>query len=80
MRFLVMLEKTKAGFAVQVPDLAIITSGESVEAAKEAARVAILVNLAAYSEVVLSVPKGLPAEQHQTNPDFKDLLFTFVEV
>ena len=34
MRFLVMLEQTETGFAVQAPDLAIVTSGETVEAAK----------------------------------------------
>jgi hypothetical protein len=30
-RFLVMLEQNEAGFAVQVPDLAIVTYGESIE-------------------------------------------------
>jgi len=31
MRFLIMLEQTDAGFAVQVPDLAIVTHGENIE-------------------------------------------------
>ena len=38
MRYLIMLEQTEAGFAVQVPDLAIVTYGETIEAAKQAAR------------------------------------------
>ena len=38
MRYLIVLEPTEAGFAVQVPDLAISTYGESLEAAKQAAR------------------------------------------
>ena len=37
MRFLIMLEQTETGFAVQAPDLAIATYGESIEAAKRAA-------------------------------------------
>jgi len=36
MRFLIMLEQTETGFAVQAPDLAIATYGESIEAAKRA--------------------------------------------
>jgi hypothetical protein len=35
-RFLIMVEETEAGFAVQVPDLAIVTCGENLEAAKRA--------------------------------------------
>jgi hypothetical protein len=34
MRFLIMLEQTETGFAVQAPDLAIATYGESIEAAR----------------------------------------------
>ena len=41
MRFLIMLEQTETGFAVQAPDLAIATYGESIEAAKRAAGEAI---------------------------------------
>ena len=37
MRYLIMLEETESGFAVQAPDLAIATFGESIEAAKHAA-------------------------------------------
>ena len=36
MRFLIMLEQTETGFAVQAPDLAIATYGENIEAAKRA--------------------------------------------
>jgi hypothetical protein len=38
MRFLIVLEQTETGFAVQAPDLAIATYGENIEAAKRAAR------------------------------------------
>jgi predicted RNase H-like HicB family nuclease len=45
MRFLIMLEPIEAGFYVQVPDLAIVTYGESIEAARQAAAEAIQINL-----------------------------------
>ena len=45
MRYLIMLEQTEAGFAVQVPDLAIVAYGETIEAAKHAAGEAIQSNL-----------------------------------
>src|ERR1039458_4227843 len=41
MRFLIMLEQTETGFAVQAPDLAIATYGANIEAAKRAAGEAI---------------------------------------
>jgi len=50
MRFLIMLEQTETGFAVQAPDLAIATYGENIEAAKRAAAEAIRSNLEAYRE------------------------------
>ena len=51
MRFLIMLEQTEAGFAVQAPDLAIATFGENIEAAKRAAG-DIIVNVYQRSEKV----------------------------
>jgi len=80
MRFLIMLEQTEAGFAVQVPDLAIVTHGESIEAARRAAREAIRINLEAYQEAGQEVPERQPALSHIENPEFRDLLFTYVEV
>ncbi len=80
MRYLVMLEPTEAGFAVQVPDLAIATFGETVEAARQAATTAIELNLDAYRDAGMAVPQRQPASVHLENPDFKDLLFTYVEV
>ena len=56
MRFLIMLEETEAGFAVQVPDLAIVTYGESIEGAKRAACEAIQINLEAYQDAGQEVP------------------------
>jgi len=47
MRLLIMLEQTDAGFAVQVPDLAIVTFGEDIEASKRAACEAFRINLEA---------------------------------
>lgn len=80
MRYLIMLEQTEAGFAVQVPDLAVVTYGESIEAAKRAACEAIQINLKAYQEAGQEVPERQAAERHLENPEFRDLLFTFVEV
>jgi predicted RNase H-like HicB family nuclease len=80
MRFLIMLEQTERGFAVQVPDLAIVTSGEDVENAKRAAREAIRANLEAYKEAGREAPGALPVSRHLENPDFQDLLFAYVDV
>jgi len=79
-RFLIMLEQTEAGFAVQVPDLAIVTYGESIEAAKRAACKAIQINLEAYQEVGQQEPEGQAVLAHLENPEFRDLLFAYVEV
>ncbi len=80
MRFLILLEQTEAGFAVQVPDLAIVTHGESIEAAKRAACEAIQINLEAYRDAGQKLPEGQAALSHLENPEFRDLLFTYVEV
>lgn len=80
MRFLIMLEQIEAGFAVQVPDLAIITAGDNVETAKRAAREAIRVNLDAYQEAGKRVPEPDPVSRHLENPEFRDLLFAYVDV
>jgi predicted RNase H-like HicB family nuclease len=80
MRYLIMLEQTETGFAVQVPDLAITTYGEDIEAAKRAAAEAIQINLEAYQEAGRRVPEGQAASRHLENPDFRDLLFAYVEV
>src|ERR1035437_3939163 len=58
MRFLIMLEQTETGFAVQAPDLAIATHGENIEAAKRAAGDAIRSNLEAYREAGQPEPEG----------------------
>jgi predicted RNase H-like HicB family nuclease len=80
MRFLIMLEQTEAGFAVQVPDLAITTFGDDIDAAKKAAEDAIRINLDAYREAGQSVPEVGTVLRHLENPDFKDLLFAYVDV
>ena len=80
MRYLIMLEPTEAGFSVQVPDLAILTHGESIESAKEAAVEAIEINLEAYRKANRDVPPRQPVLTHLENPEFGDLLFTYVEV
>jgi predicted RNase H-like HicB family nuclease len=80
MRFLIMLEQTDAGFAVQVPDLAIITFGADIEAAKRAAAEAIQINLDAYREAGQRVPDVEPVARHLENPEFRDMLFAYVDV
>ena len=80
MRFLIMLEQTETGFAVQAPDLAIATHGESIEAAKRAAHEAIRSNLDAYRESGQRVPEAQSVSNHLENPEFRDLLFAYVEV
>jgi predicted RNase H-like HicB family nuclease len=80
MRFLIMLEQTETGFAVQAPDLAIATYGENIEAAKRAAGEAIRINLEAYREAGQQVPEGQSVSDHLENPEFRDLLFAYVEV
>jgi predicted RNase H-like HicB family nuclease len=80
MRFLIMLEQTEKGCAVQAPDLAITTYGENIEAAKRAAAEAIQSNLEAYKEAGQGVPDGQVVSRHLENPEFRDLLFAYVEV
>ncbi len=80
MRLLIMLEQTEAGFAVQVPDLAIMTYGETIEAAKRAACEAIQINLEAYQDAGQEVPEGQAVSSYLENPEFRDLLFAYVEV
>jgi predicted RNase H-like HicB family nuclease len=80
MRFLITLEPVEIGFSVQVPDLAIVTYGESIEAAKQAAAKAIKINLDAYREANQKIPERQSVLTHLENPDFKDLLFTYVVV
>ena len=80
MRFLIMLEQTDKGFAVQVPDLAITTYGENIEAAKRAASEAIRANLETYQKAGQRVPEGQAASHHLENPEFRDLLYAYVEV
>lgn len=79
-RYLIMLEHTNGGFAVQVPDLAISTFGDDIEKAKRAAQEAIESNLDAYREAGQSIPEPAPVAKHLANPDFKDLLFAYVDV
>ena len=80
MRFLIVLEQTDAGFAVQVPDLAIVSYGETIEAAKRAAREAIQINLEAYREAGQEVPERQSVSNHLEDPEFRDLLFTYVQL
>jgi predicted RNase H-like HicB family nuclease len=80
MRFLIMLEQTEAGFTVQVPDLAIVTYGETIDAAKQAATEAIQINLEAYREAGQALPERQPVEHHLENPEFRELVFAYVEV
>ena len=80
MRYLIMLEQTDAGFAVQVPDLAVVTYGATIEAAKQAASEAIRVNVEAYREAGQAVPERQSVEHHLENPEFQELVFAYVDV
>jgi predicted RNase H-like HicB family nuclease len=80
MRFLIMLEQTETGFAVQAPDLAIATHGENIEAAKRAASEAIRINLEAYREAGQEPPEAQNVSSHLENLEFRDLLFAYVDV
>ena len=80
MRYLIMLEQTGDGFAVQVPDLAISTAGKTIESAKLAACQAIGINLEAYRQLNQEIPPAQDIAHHLENPDFRDLLFAYVEV
>jgi predicted RNase H-like HicB family nuclease len=80
MRFLIMLDQTETGFAVQAPDLAIATNGENIEAAKRAASEAIRINVEAYREAGQQVPEVQSVSNHLENPEFRDLLFAYVDV
>ena len=80
MRFLIVLEQTETGFAVQAPDLAIAAYGDCIEAAKRAAGEAIRSNLEAYREAGQPVPEAQGVSDHLENPEFRDLLFACVDV
>ncbi len=80
MRYLIMLEQTGDGFAVQVPDLAISTWGQTIESAKQAASEAIGINLDVYRDLNQRIPPAQDLASHLENPDFRDLLFAYVEV
>src|ERR1017187_7678009 len=80
MRFLIMLEQTETGFAVQAPDLAIATYGEDIEADQRAESKAIRINLEAYREAGQQVREGQSVSNHLENPQFRDLLFAYVDV
>ncbi len=80
MRYLIMLEQTEVGFAVQVPDLAIVTHGETIETAKQAASETIRINVEAYREAGQAVPERQPVEHHLENPEFQELVFAYVDV
>jgi len=80
MRYLIMLEQTEAGFAVQVPDLAIVTYGDTIEAAKQATSEALQVNLEAYRDAGQAIPERRSVEHHLENPEFQELVFAYVEV
>lgn len=80
MQFLIMLEQIDGGFGVQVPDLAISTWGSNTTVARQAAVDAIRANLDAYEEAGQQVPQPQSVSTHLGNPEFKDLLFAYVDV
>ncbi|MEO5923910.1 MAG: type II toxin-antitoxin system HicB family antitoxin [Bryobacteraceae bacterium] len=79
-RYLIMLEPLESGFGIQVPDLAISSHAPDIEAAKRAAAEAIRLNLEAYLDAGQTVPDPQPVVSHLTNPEFRELLFAYIEV
>jgi predicted RNase H-like HicB family nuclease len=65
---------------VHVPDLAIVTCGEYIDSAKRAVSEAIQINLDAYREAGQQAPEEQDLSRHLANPEFRDLLFAYVEV
>jgi len=80
MRYLIALEPLEKGFSVQVPDLAIVTHGDDIKDAKNSAIEAIKANIITYIETGKKIPERKTVSEHLENPDFADLLFTFVNV
>lgn len=80
MRYVIVLEQTEAGFSVQVPDLAVVAFGETIQQAKRAAINAIKINLEAYQEAGKEIPQSQPMSVHWENPDFVDSFFAHVDV
>ncbi len=80
MKYLIALEPKGAGFSVQVPDMEVYTSGDDIESAKKAAAEAIRLNLYAYEKNVQEVPTPAPPEKYMKDPEFENMLFTYIEV
>ncbi len=80
MRYLIVIEPLDDGYAVQVPDLAVSTFGETLKKAKTAAKDAILANLETYHEIGQRPPLMQIPAVHLENPDFSEMLFMYVDV
>lgn len=80
MRFLIMLEQTETGFAVQAPDLAIAAYGENIEAANQAASERFESISKPMSKPENTPPEAQSVSNHLENPEFRDLLFAYVDV
>jgi hypothetical protein len=65
---------------LSLPDLAITTYGENIKVAKRAAAEAIRINLESCREAGQGVPDEQAVSHHLENPEFRDLLFAYVEV
>lgn len=57
-----------------------VAFGADVEAAKRAAAEATQINLDAYRDSGQRVPDVEPVARHLENPEFRDLLFAYVDV
>ena len=57
-----------------------MTHGETLQDAKRAALQAIRINLDAYREAGMTAPPPLEVSDHLANPDFRDLLFAYVDL
>lgn len=65
---------------MQVPDLAILTYGKTIELSKQSAITAIESNLNTYMTLGQKIPNKQSIGVHLNNTDFQNLLFAWVKV
>ncbi len=80
MHYLIVIEPLEDGYAVQVPDLAVSTFGDTLKKAKAAAREAIVANLETYQVLGQQPPPAQIPAIHLENPDFAEMLFAYIDV
>jgi hypothetical protein len=80
MRFLIMLEQTETGFAVQAPDLALATTARTSKQPSKLPAKRSVSTSKPIREAGQQVPEGQGVSNHVENPEFRDLLFAYVDL